>query len=154
MCALFSQFWAFRQKQRGILSEVVRLHEADEIKVRNAKTLRRLEKIPFASWLAWLFVQIACPPNSGMQPWRASQHLWVQLQAHLSVQVWSISVPLFQVFLCPLQNWTVKGPKSAREGRSDIEPVKRPAGVRIKTAQAMLPASLNTRNLCWKKQYI
>lgn len=41
MCALFSQFWAFRQKQRGILSEVVRLHEADEIKVRNAKTLRR-----------------------------------------------------------------------------------------------------------------
>ena len=44
MCALFSQFWAFRQKQRGILSEVVRLHEADEIKVRNAKTLRRLER--------------------------------------------------------------------------------------------------------------
>ena len=35
MCTLFSQLLAFRQKQRGILSEVVRLHEADEIKVRN-----------------------------------------------------------------------------------------------------------------------
>ena len=66
---------------------------------------------------------------------------------NLSLVHFSRTPPGLPVNLCPLQNWIVTGPKSAREGRSDIEPVKRPAGVRIKTARTGDAASSEHKEL-------
>ena len=150
MCALFSQFWAFRQKQRGILSEVVRLHEADEIKVRNAKTLRRLERFHSlrdlydSSCKLHVHQTQACNLGVPLSICESScKHIWVSLVNFCS------TVPGLPVSFAELnceRSPNLLGKAEATLSRWNVQ-----RGSESRLPQAMLPASLNTRNLCWKK---
>lgn len=116
-------------------------------------------KIPFASWLAGI-LGANCMSTKFRHATLACLSAFVSpvastFECSSLVNFCSRCSRSSWFFLYPLQNWTVKGPKSAREGRSDIEPVKRPAGVRIKTACTGDAASFSEhKELVLKKQYI